>query len=64
VPFAFRDGTAGRDELPEGGWDEVIRWGHQDRPAGRRPTAVGALEIMVAPRLQRLGIAQRMLRDA
>jgi GNAT superfamily N-acetyltransferase len=61
VPFAFRDGTVGRDELPDGGWDEVIRWAHQDRAAGRRPTAVSALEIMVAPRLQRHGIAQRML---
>jgi GNAT superfamily N-acetyltransferase len=61
VPFAFCDGTPGRGELPDGGWDEVIRWAHQDRTAGRRPTAVSALEIMVAPRLQRLGIAQRML---
>jgi GNAT superfamily N-acetyltransferase len=61
VPFAFCDGTSGRDELPDGGWDEVIRWAHQDRSAGRRPTAVSALEIMVAPRLQGLGIAQRML---
>jgi hypothetical protein len=52
VPFAFCDGTSGRDELPDGGWDEVIRWAHQDRSAGRRPTAVSALEIMVAPRLQ------------
>src|SRR5262249_10490439 len=53
VPFAFRDGTAGRDALPDGGWDEVIRWAHQDRAVGRHPTAVSALEIMVAPRLQR-----------
>ena len=61
VPFAFCDGTVGRDALPDGGWDEVIRWAHQDRAAGRRPTAVSALEIMVAPRLQRLGISRRML---
>ncbi len=47
VPFAFGDGTPGRDELPDGGWDEVIRWGHRDRTAGRRPNAVSALEIMV-----------------
>ena len=26
VPFAFRDGTAGRNELPCDGWDAVIRW--------------------------------------
>jgi hypothetical protein len=25
VPFAFRDGTEGREELPDGGWDTVIR---------------------------------------
>src|SRR6266566_9037048 len=24
VPFAFRDGTAGRNQLPLGGWDAVI----------------------------------------
>lgn len=23
VPFAFRDGTRGREELPDGGWDAV-----------------------------------------
>jgi GNAT superfamily N-acetyltransferase len=61
VPFAFRDGTPGRDELPDGGWDEVIRWGHLDRVDGRRPNAVSALEIMVAPRLQGQGVSRRML---
>ena len=25
VPFAFRDGTPGREELPDSGWDAVIR---------------------------------------
>src|SRR6266851_8934543 len=61
VPFAFGDGTPGRDELPDGGWDEVIRWGHRDRTACRRPNAVSALEIMVAPRLQQRGISRLML---
>jgi GNAT superfamily N-acetyltransferase len=61
VPFAFRDGTQGRDALPDGGWDEVIRWGHEDAAAGRRATVVSALEIMVAPRLQGHGISRRML---
>jgi GNAT superfamily N-acetyltransferase len=61
VPFAFADGTPGRDELPDGGWDEVIRWGHLDRIAGRRRNAVSALEIMVAPRLQQRGISRLML---
>jgi len=25
----------GRDELPDGGWDQVIRWAHEDRMIGR-----------------------------
>jgi GNAT superfamily N-acetyltransferase len=61
VPFAFRDGTPERAELPDGGWDAVIRWADADRRAGRRPNAVSALEIMVAPRLQRQGLSRLML---
>lgn len=61
VPFAFRDGTPGRAELPDSGWDAVIRWADEDRRAGRPATAVSALEIMVAPRLQRSGISRLML---
>jgi GNAT superfamily N-acetyltransferase len=63
VPFAFRDGTPGRNELPDGGWDAVIRWADEDRQAGRWPTAVSALEIMVAPVHQRRGVSQRMLEE-
>jgi GNAT superfamily N-acetyltransferase len=61
VPFAFRDGTKGRDVLPDDGWDAVIRWGYEDRRTGRRTNAVSALEIMVAPRLQGRGVSRRML---
>jgi GNAT superfamily N-acetyltransferase len=61
VPFAFREGSEGRDELPGGGWDTVIRWADADRRAGRQRTAISALEIMVAPRLQRRGISRLML---
>jgi hypothetical protein len=61
VPFAFRDGSKGREELPDGGWDAVIRWADEDRRAGRPTTAVSALEIMVAPRLQRRGTSRLML---
>jgi len=61
VPFAFRDGTRGREELPDGGWDAVIRWADEDRRAGRPAKAVSALEIMVAPRLQRRGTSRLML---
>jgi len=61
VPFAFRDGTAGRNELPLGGWDAVIRWADADWRAGRRPTVVSALEIIVLPPYRGRGIAQLML---
>jgi GNAT superfamily N-acetyltransferase len=61
VPFAFRDGTPGREELPDSGWDAVIRWADEDRRAMRHATAVSALEIMVAPRLQRSGMSRLML---
>jgi GNAT superfamily N-acetyltransferase len=61
APFAFRDGTKGREELPDGGWDAVIRWADEDRRAGRPTTAVSALEIMVAPRWQRRGTSRLML---
>src|SRR5215469_15312724 len=40
VPFAFPDGARGREALPDGGWDEVIRWGHRDRLAGIPATAI------------------------
>lgn len=60
VPFAFRD-VPGRPDLPDGGWDAVIRWAHDDHVAARLPDAVSALEIMVAPRLARQGISQVML---
>jgi GNAT superfamily N-acetyltransferase len=61
VPFAFRDGTPGRDALPDGGWDAVIRWAHDDHSAKHRPNAVSALEIMVTRRLQGQGVSQVML---
>jgi GNAT superfamily N-acetyltransferase len=61
VPFAFRDGTAGRNELPLGGWDAVIRWADADWRAGRRPTAVSALEIAALPPYRGRGVSQLML---
>ncbi len=47
VPFAFN--VEGRDELPDGGWDQVIRWAHEDRMVGRASTALSALEITLVP---------------
>jgi len=47
VPFAFD--TDDRTELPDGGWDQVIRWAHEDSTIGRTPTALSALEISLLP---------------
>ena len=61
VPFAFRDGSAERAELPDDGWDGVIRWAHQDWRKGSVPNAVSALEINVLAPYRGRGIAQLML---
>ena len=61
VPFALRDGTAGRNALPLGGWDAVIGWADADWRAGRRPTVVSALEITVLPPYRGRGISLLML---
>lgn len=61
VPFAFN--VDGRAELPDAGWDEVIRWGHDDRMTGRAPNALSALEISLLPEA-RSGGNSRALLDA
>jgi GNAT superfamily N-acetyltransferase len=61
VPFAFRDGSAERAELPEDGWDGVIRWASRAGAARRPPNAVSALEINVLAPYRGRGIAQLML---
>ena len=61
VPFVF--GEHGRDELPDSGWDGVIRWAHEDVALGRRPNAVSALEITLRPELRGQG-ASRVVLDA
>src|SRR5262249_52640252 len=63
VPFAFRDGTRGREELPDGGWDAVIRWADEDRRAGRPATAVSAPAGRVGARV-RPGGSPRVLLGA
>ncbi|HWD03900.1 MAG TPA: N-acetyltransferase [Amycolatopsis sp.] len=60
APFAF--GIPGREELPDGGWDEVIRWQHADRLAGRDRTAATALEIVIRKERQGTGIASKMVK--
>jgi GNAT superfamily N-acetyltransferase len=59
VPFAF--GMPDRAELPDGGWDEVIRWAHEDLHVERKPSAVCALEICVLPHVRSQGISRLML---
>jgi GNAT superfamily N-acetyltransferase len=52
--------TAG-DELPDDGWDGVVRRGWLARERGTRPDSVSALEITVRPDLQGTGLSSRML---
>jgi GNAT superfamily N-acetyltransferase len=59
VPFCF--GIEARTELPDAGWDAVIRWAHEDHVAGRKPNAVSALEISLLPRIQSAGHSRTML---
>jgi GNAT superfamily N-acetyltransferase len=59
VPFCF--GIAGRTELPDAGWDGVIRWAHEDHLAGRKPHAVSALEISLKPGIRGAGHSRAML---
>jgi len=59
VPFAFN--VKGRSELPDGGWDQVIRWAHEDRIVGRTPTTMSALEIAFVPKARGIGNSLAML---
>src|ERR1051325_8353924 len=59
VPFCF--GIEGRTELPDAGWDAVIRWAHEDHLAARAPNGVSALEISLLPRLRGAGYSRTML---
>lgn len=60
VPFAF-DGE--RTELPDSGWDGVIRWGQRDTLAGRAANALSALEITLLPAYRGRG-ASAVILDA
>src|SRR5438552_17512210 len=59
VPFAFN--IDGRAELPDGGWNEVIRWAHDDQMTGRVPNALSALEISLLPEARGSGNALAFL---
>ena len=57
----FRLGDEDRHELPDGGWDAVIRWAHEDHSRGRAANAVSALEIGIAPHARGAGRSRQML---
>jgi hypothetical protein len=60
VPFCLgRD--VHRPELPDGGWDTVVRWADQDYTLGRVPNAVSALEITLHPNLLGHGHSKQMV---
>ncbi|TDC97580.1 N-acetyltransferase [Nonomuraea deserti] len=56
IPF-----VANGSELPDGGWDSVIRSGRLARERGTRPDAVSALEITVRRDLQGTGLSAKMV---
>lgn len=60
VPFAM-GWPLRRRGLPPDGWDGVVQWAWLDHLAGRAPTHVSALEIMVAPSHRGTGLALRLL---
>jgi len=62
VPFVFGD-LPDRMELPDAGWDGVIRWAHRDRTLGRPANALSALEITLIPERRGQG-ASRIILDA
>jgi hypothetical protein len=59
VPFAIN--TEGRTELPDHGWDQVIRWAHDDSMIGRAPNALNALEISIPPEARGSGNSLALL---
>jgi GNAT superfamily N-acetyltransferase len=60
VPFTF-DGPD-RDQMPDTGWDGVIRWGHEGRVLGRPMTVLSALEITLLPSHRGQGASASVVR--
>src|SRR5438309_396245 len=60
LPVAFP--AEDRPELPDHGWDEAIQWAAQDVMTGRPPTALSAVEIVIAPHLRGTGLSTPMLK--
>lgn len=58
IPFAWDRTIAG---LPAG-WDAVLEQGFRDHEAGRPPTALCGLSIVIAPGVQGQGLSESMVR--
>ena len=56
VPFGLRG-----DELPDDGWDAVVKWGIEDHLDDRPTTHVSALEIAVPPKHRGTGLPPRFI---
>ncbi|MER5973771.1 N-acetyltransferase [Streptomyces sp. NPDC002055] len=59
VPFS--SALAGREEMPDQGWDRVLGWAFTDRRRGNSPTTASALEITVDTGYLGRGLSSRML---
>ncbi|MEV0095797.1 N-acetyltransferase [Streptomyces sp. NPDC050738] len=65
VPFDAE--SAGREEMPDQGWDRVLAWAFRDHHRAHKPTIASALEITVDTDYLGRGLSYRMLaamRDA
>ncbi|MDQ3403351.1 MAG: Long-chain-fatty-acid--CoA ligase [Actinomycetota bacterium] len=60
LPLAFP--TEDRADLPDRGWDQAIQWAGLDIMEGRTPTALFAVEVVVAAHLRGTGLSGQMLR--
>jgi GNAT superfamily N-acetyltransferase len=60
VPFCLGSEVQ-RLELPDGGWDTVVRWADEDFLEQRSTNAISALEISVHPEFQKQGLSGLML---
>ncbi|MFI8966247.1 N-acetyltransferase [Streptomyces sp. NPDC053493] len=61
VPFQLQ--AAGRGELPDTGWDQVLLWAFSDLRHGRTPDTVSAIEITVDNSALGQGLSGRMLAE-
>jgi hypothetical protein len=57
----FAADSPGREELPEGGWEQVVVWAFMDGRQGVASTTACALDISVAVAVQGQGLAKQMV---